>query len=69
MQNKISAHHEAENTEMDYGTLRDGYVHTSPLPQVPTRQSVPTSEKCLPTYFGIPLLISTLRRAILPFNS
>jgi hypothetical protein len=46
-------------------TLIDGYVYTGPLPQLTTKQSVPTSGKCLPTYFGIPLL-HTLCRAIGP---
>jgi hypothetical protein len=48
------------------GTLTDRYVHTGPLPQVPTKQSVPTSGKCIPPYFGIPILIPILRRAIGP---
>jgi hypothetical protein len=48
------------------GTLPDGYACTYPLPQVPTKQSVPTRGKCLPTYFGTPLLIPTLRRAMQP---
>jgi hypothetical protein len=33
------------------GTLTDGYVRTSPLPQVPTKQSAPPSGKYLPPYF------------------
>ena len=31
-----------------------------PLPQVPTRQSVPTTRKHLPGYFGLPIGIPTL---------
>ncbi len=46
------------------GTLPDGHIRMYPLPQVPTKQSVPTRGKRLPTYFGIPLLIPTLCRAI-----
>jgi hypothetical protein len=45
-------------------TLPNGYGHTYLLPQVPTRQSVPTSGKRLPPYLGIPVLISALRRLI-----
>jgi hypothetical protein len=48
------------------GTLPDGYVCTYPLPQVPTRKSVPTSKKCLPPYLRIPVLIPALRRLIRP---
>ncbi len=47
-------------------TLTDGYVHTSTLLQVPTKQSAPPSGKRLPPYFGIPLLIPTLHRVIGP---
>ena len=47
-------------------TLPDGYIHTNPLPQIPTTQSVPTSRECLPGYFGIPIVISTLRSLIGP---
>jgi hypothetical protein len=42
------------------GTLPNGYISTYPLPQVPTRQSVPTSRYCLPTYLGLPVLILTI---------
>ena len=48
------------------GTLTDRYVRTSPLPQVPTKQSAPLSGKHLPPYFGIPVLIPTLCRVIRP---
>jgi hypothetical protein len=48
------------------GSLPDGYVRTNPLPQVPTKQSVPTSRICLPTYFGLPVVIPTLRRIVGP---
>ena len=48
------------------GTLTDGYVHTSTLPQVPTKLSATTSRKRLPPYFGIPIWIPTLRRLIKP---
>jgi hypothetical protein len=48
------------------GILPDGYVHMNPLPQIPTKQSVPTSRECLPGYFGLPIWIPTLRRLIGP---
>jgi hypothetical protein len=48
------------------GTLPDGYVRTNPLPQVPTRQSVPTTRKHLPGYFGLPIGIPTLGSIIGP---
>ncbi len=48
------------------GTLPDGYVRTNPLPQVPTKQSVPTSRICLPPYFGLPIVIPTLCRIVGP---
>jgi hypothetical protein len=48
------------------GTLPNRYIRTYLLPQVPTRQSVPTSGKCLPTYLGLPVLISALRRLSRP---
>jgi hypothetical protein len=48
------------------GTLPDGCICTNPLPQVPTKQSVPSSGKRLPAYLGIPLLIPVLRRALGP---
>ncbi len=41
--------------ELESKTLPDGYLRTNPLPQVPTRQSVPTSKICLPPYFGLPI--------------
>jgi hypothetical protein len=40
------------------GILPDGYQWTNPLPQIPTKQSVPTSMEGLPGYFGLPILIS-----------
>ena len=48
------------------GILPDGYVRTNPLPQIPTRQSVPTNKDSLPGYFGIPIAIPTLRSLIGP---
>ena len=48
------------------GTLTDGYVRSSTLPQVPTKQSASPSGKCLPPYFGIPVLVPTLHRVIGP---
>jgi hypothetical protein len=48
------------------GTLPDGYVRTNPLPQVPTKQSVPTSRIHLPPYFRLPIVIPTLRRIVGP---
>jgi hypothetical protein len=51
---------------MCVGTLPDGYVHMDQLPQVPTKQSVPSSGKHLPAYLGIPVLIPALRRALGP---
>ncbi len=48
------------------GTLSDGYVRTNSLPQVPTKQSVPTSRIRLPPYFGLPIVIPTLRRIVGP---
>ena len=50
----------------DVGTLPDGYVRTNSLPQVPTRQSVPTTRKHLPGYFGLPIGIPTLGSIIGP---
>ncbi len=46
------------------GTLLDGYVRTNPLPQIPTKQSVPTTQERLPGYLGIPIGIPTLRSLI-----
>ena len=48
------------------GILPDGYVRTNPLPQIPTKQSVPTNKDSLPGYFGIPIVIPTLRSLIGP---
>jgi hypothetical protein len=42
------------------GTLPDGYARTNLLPQVPTKQSVPTSRIRSPPYFGLPIVIPTL---------
>ncbi len=39
------------------GILPDGHIHMNPLPQIPTKHSVPTSRECLPSYFGIPTVI------------
>jgi hypothetical protein len=44
----------------------DGYQQTNPLPQIPTKQSVPTSREVLPGYFGLPIRIPTLRSLIGP---
>ena len=48
------------------GTLPNGYLKSNPLPQVPTRQSVPTGKMHLPTYFKLPIGIPTLRRIVGP---
>ena len=48
------------------GPLPDGYLKSNPLPQISTRQSVPTSKICLPTYFKLPIGIPMLRRMIEP---
>ncbi len=40
------------------GTLTDGYVRTSPLPQVPTKQSAPPSGKRLPPLLWNPSIDS-----------
>jgi hypothetical protein len=48
------------------GILPDGYVRTHPLPQIPTKQSVPASREHLPDYFGIPIVIPTLHSLIGP---
>ena len=48
------------------GILPDGYVCTNPLPQIPTKQSVPPSKDSLLGYYGIPLAIPTLRSLIGP---
>ncbi len=53
-------------TTMAVGTLPDGYLKSNPLPQVPTKQSVPTSKVCLPPDFGLPIGIPTLRRIVGP---
>jgi hypothetical protein len=47
-------------------TLTDGYVRTSTLPRVPTKQSAQPSGKRLPPNLGIPVLIPTLREVIGP---
>ncbi len=44
----------------------DGYVRTNPLPQVPTKQCVPTSRIRLPPYFGLPIVTPTLFRIVGP---
>ena len=43
------------------GILPDGYVRTNPLPQIPTKQSIPPSKDSL-----IPIAIPTLRSLIGP---
>ncbi len=48
------------------GILPDRYQWTNPLPQIPTKQSVPTSREVLPGYFGLPIRIPTLRSLIGP---
>jgi hypothetical protein len=48
------------------GILPDGYVPTNPLPQIPTKQSVPTSKDSLLGYYGIPIAIPMLRSLIGP---
>jgi hypothetical protein len=48
------------------GALPDGYICMNPLPQVPTKESVPPSGKHLPAYLGIPVLIPALCRALGP---
>jgi hypothetical protein len=48
------------------GTLPDGYLKANPLPQIPTKQSVPTSKIRLPPYFGLPIEIPTLHRIVGP---
>ncbi len=48
------------------GTLPDGYLKSNPLPQVPTKQSAPTSKIRLPPYLGLPIAIPTLRRIVGP---
>ena len=48
------------------GILPDGYIHTNPLPQIPTKQSVPTNKDSLLGYYGIPIAIPTLRSLIGP---
>ena len=48
------------------GTLPDGYVCMNPLPQLPTKQSVPTKREHLPGYLGIPIGIPTLCSLIGP---
>jgi hypothetical protein len=53
-------------TLITVGILPDGHLHTNPLPQIPTKQNVPTSKECLPGYFGILMVIYTLRSRIRP---
>ena len=48
------------------GILSDEYQWTNPLPQIPTKQSVPTSREVLPGYFGLPIRIPTLGSLIGP---
>ncbi len=48
------------------GPLPDEYLKSNPLPQVPTRQSVPTGKIRLPTYFKLPIWIPTLHRMVGP---
>ncbi len=48
------------------GILPDGYQWTNPLPQIPTKQSVPTGREVLPGYFGLPIRIPTLCSLIGP---
>jgi hypothetical protein len=48
------------------GTIPNEYIPTYLLPQVPTRQSVPTSGKHLPPYLGLPVLIPALHRLTRP---
>jgi hypothetical protein len=48
------------------GTLPNGYLKLNPLPQVPIKQSAPTSKIRLPTYLGIPIAIPRLRRIVGP---
>jgi hypothetical protein len=48
------------------GILPYGYVCTNPLPQIPTKQSVPTTPARLPGYLGLPIGIPTLRSLIGP---
>ena len=46
--------------------LPDGYLRTSPVPQVPTKPSAPNGRTLLPPYFGLPIGIPTLPRIIGP---
>jgi hypothetical protein len=48
------------------GILSDEYQWTNPLPQIPTKQSVPTSREVLPGYFGLPTWTPTLCSLIGP---
>jgi hypothetical protein len=48
------------------GTLPDGYLKLNSLPQVPTKQSAPTSKICLPPYLGLPIAIPMLHRIVGP---
>ncbi len=53
-------------TAAGVGILPDGYQRTNLLPQIPTKQSVPTSREVLPSYFGLPIRIPMLRILIGP---
>ena len=55
-----------QEPSLGVGTLPDGYLKSNPLPQVPIKQSAPTSKICLPPYLGIPIAIPTLRRIVGP---
>ena len=48
------------------GILPDGHIRMNPIPRIPTKHSVPTSRERLPGYFGIPMVIPTLRSLIGP---
>ncbi len=48
------------------GTLPNGYLKSNPLPQVPMKQSAPTSKIRLSPYLGIPIAIPTLHRIVGP---
>jgi len=55
-----------KHSKKHVGILPDGYGRTNPLPQIPTKQSVPTSKDSLLGYYGIPIAIPTLRSLIGP---
>jgi hypothetical protein len=48
------------------GTLPDGYIRASPLPQIPIKQSVPATRERVPGYLGLPIGIPTLPSLIGP---